>query len=215
MELEERNSTAKQTFTRIGIALLITGAAAFAVSYLLGFLSGILEAQGTMISDEKWFKWVTASVPMYVIGIPVGLLILKKLPAPEQKQIPLGGKYFFLFLLMCFPLMIAGNLIGTLLSSLLSGGTSTNAVIDFAFDKSPLKLYELSDKELIDVNGGGLAGAVVGYVVGNIAGIAVGAVKSLKCANLGDNTKVQGDVFIVTYSSYVAIGTFAGAILPV
>ena len=84
--------------------------------------------------------WLETFIPMYAVGIPVGLLMMKKAPCEHKEAIQLGGKNFFLFLLMCFPLMYGGNIIGTLLSTLLSGGTATNGLFQYAFDNNPLKI---------------------------------------------------------------------------
>ena len=65
---------------------------------------------------------------------------MQKVPCEQQDTRKLSGKNFFIFMLMCFPLMYGGNLIGTLLSTLLSGGTATNGLFQYVFDESPLKL---------------------------------------------------------------------------
>jgi membrane protease YdiL (CAAX protease family) len=65
---------------------------------------------------------------------------MRKAPAAPCEPTKLGAKNFWLFMLMCFPLLYGGNLVGTALSALLSGGKAQNALYDILFDESPLKI---------------------------------------------------------------------------
>lgn len=134
----------RRTFKRIGFALFAAAALMYGLSFLLGVVGGVLTALGKNVTESGWFKWVASFVPLYAVGVPVCLLILRKVPAETGEKTALGGKNFFIFLLMCFPLMYGGNILGTLLSSLLSGGTAQNALLNFSFDDSPLKIIVMA-----------------------------------------------------------------------
>lgn len=140
MNTLETSISAKSCFRRIGLALLTTAATTAGVQAVVDITATVLTNHGSTIPDASWFLWVATFVPLYAVGIPLGLLIMKKCPIQKKKPLRLGGKNFFLFLLMCFPLMYIGNIIGTLLSNLFSSGTATNGLLDYAFDKSPLKI---------------------------------------------------------------------------
>ena len=73
----------------------------------------------------------------------MGLLVLRKLPAQAPEKSKLGLDRFLMFLPICFCLMYGGNIIGNVLSSLLSGGTAENAILDYAMDTNPLKVLVL------------------------------------------------------------------------
>ena len=130
----------KKAFSQIGWALSV-------ILLVSSLLQGIWIAVPEMIwGEENWFatspwgKWIGSFAPIYLIGIPLGLLILKKLPADAPESGKLGGKNFMIFLLIAFCLMYSGNIIGTLLSAILSGGAADNPLTDYAMDTSPLKI---------------------------------------------------------------------------
>lgn len=130
----------RKTFSRIGLAL----STIFIVSTILQALwFGVFEqipGIGNWLADSTWGMWLGTFVPMYVIGVPVGLLILKRVPGEAPQENKLGGKNFVIFLLISFFLMYGGNILGTMLSLLLSGGEAQNALMDYAMDTNPLKI---------------------------------------------------------------------------
>ena len=116
-----KSDKVKKVFTVIGISLFFMSAAFVALQFLGAKLIDFE-------SSAEILQWVVSFLPLYVICMPIGMLIMKKVPADAGTGAKLGAKNFFLFLLMCFPLMYGGNIIGTILSLLLSGGTATNAL---------------------------------------------------------------------------------------
>ncbi|MBQ4136657.1 MAG: CPBP family intramembrane metalloprotease [Clostridia bacterium] len=100
-------------------------------------------------------------VPMYLIAVPACLLMLKKLPAEAPEPKPLGAKSFFILLLIFFAVTYTGNVIGTLLSALLSNGNAENVVMDtivgggvlahiFATIVAPIAEEYIFRKQIID-----------------------------------------------------------------
>jgi len=141
--MDEINFNEKQirkSFSKIGLAL----STIFVVSAILQVLwfsvFPLLPGIGVWLSGSTWGMWLGTFVPMYLIAVPVGLLILKQVPGQAPQQNMLGGKNFVIFLLISFFLMYAGNIIGTVLSSVLSGGEANNAVLDYAMDSNPIKI---------------------------------------------------------------------------
>lgn len=122
----------RRVFSRVGLSLFVISAAAIILQLLWFQVPGIL--------DSSWGMWLGTFVPLYVVAVPLGLLVMKGLPAERPEDHPLGGKGFLVFLLIGYCLMYGGNLIGTLLSFLLSGGTAQNAILDFAMDSNPIKI---------------------------------------------------------------------------
>jgi membrane protease YdiL (CAAX protease family) len=68
---------------------------------------------------------------MYLVGVPTGYLLLRKIPAEAPGKQKLGFGRFMVLLLICMPVMYGGNFIGSFLSALLSGGKAQNTVVDF------------------------------------------------------------------------------------
>lgn len=132
--------TAKKVFNRIGFSLLATAGCVIAVQLLLGFVIGVLDPDGSVCDENGWLTWAVSFAPVYLLAFPLGFLLMKDMPTDHCEQLPLGCKNFFVILLVCFPMMYGGNLIGSGLSVLLSGGTAQNPLLDFAFDTSPTKL---------------------------------------------------------------------------
>lgn len=133
-------SSPRKTFSRIGIAFctILTVTTVLQVLWIL--IPRLIWGKGNWIETSSWGMWLCASIPLYCFAIPTGLLILRKLPAQAPQEAQLGRSNFFIFLPICFCLMYAGNLIGTGLSYLLSGGTAENAVENLAMDNHPLKV---------------------------------------------------------------------------
>ena len=128
--------TAKRDFDRLGMALFAIAGATILLQLLLGRLAG----RGVFDLEKDWLVWTLNFAPLYLVGIPLGLLIMRTVPVTPGEGEKLSFGRLLLFLLMCFPLMYGGNLIGTVLSMLLSGGTAENPLNSFAFDTSPLKI---------------------------------------------------------------------------
>lgn len=137
-EINEKET--RKVFSRIGVALcvifLVTTVVQAVWVYGLGQIPGI----GNWLTGSSWGMWLGTFVPMYLIGVPVGLLILKGIPGEAPQENKLGGGDFVVFLLISFFLMYAGNIIGNTLSAILSGGQAENALLDFALDTNPLKI---------------------------------------------------------------------------
>lgn len=134
------SKSARRTFSRIGFALLATALIMNVLQIAMAVASTALANAGVAFVNERWFFWVSNFLPLYAVAIPAGILIMGKAPKEQPEKVKFGGKKFFAFLLICFPTMYAGNLIGTFLSYILSAGKAENAVTELAFDNHPLKI---------------------------------------------------------------------------
>lgn len=134
----EKNVTllpaARKDYSRIGLALFVLGILAtlaqLAFVYLWQWLCTVIPALG----GTSWGMWIISFVPLYCIAMPVGLLLMRRVPAETMPGRKLGGKNFFLLMIMCLPLMYGGNIIGSVLAALFSGGTAENALLNYIFD---------------------------------------------------------------------------------
>lgn len=126
---------AKRSFSRIGFALLALGGVTISLQTLFGVIAGMLG-----ISDKPWAVWLMTFAPLYLFGVPVCWLIIRRMPRTRVESSSLGGKRFFIMLLCCFPLMYGGNIIGNVLSMILSGGSAENPLNNFALQNSWIKV---------------------------------------------------------------------------
>lgn len=136
----KENFTPRKVFSRIGLALFLIAAVSSLLQVFCFFVIGMLDSAGYSITEESWLDWLLTFLPIYAVGVPLGLLVLQKLPVPEYTSNKLGGKNFFVLLLIGIFFMYVGNLIGNVLSYLLSSGTAQNAINNYIFDSSPLKI---------------------------------------------------------------------------
>ena len=138
--MNENLRAVRKIFSRIGVALCVIVAVSLIaqLAWIVG--SVLLLGEDNWLIDSSWGMWLSTFVPMYAIGIPAGLLILWKMPVGKPENKPLGAKTFWLSLPIVFFLMYSGNLIGTGLSALLSGGQAQNTVADMTMDTNPLKI---------------------------------------------------------------------------
>ena len=140
MDNTAQTITPKKTFSRIGWAMSAILVIMVLLQLLYTSLPSVVLGRERWFSDPSWNLWIGSFAPLYLVAIPVGLLLMRKLPAAKPEEHKLGTGNFFVFLPICFCLLYSGNLIGTLLSLVLSGGTAENALIDLLSDNNPLKL---------------------------------------------------------------------------
>ncbi len=131
---------ARRSFSRIGFSFSALLAAAFLGQLLLSFLPVAIWGEEEVLSQTSWWKWVLSFVPMYLLAFPTCYLVIKKLPTHPIEKRTLTKKQFLTLIPICFCLMYAGNLVGNILSLLLSWGRAENALNNFAMDQSPLKI---------------------------------------------------------------------------
>jgi len=127
---------AKKDFSRIGLSLFVIAGVTTVLQVVFAWLWSVT-LQETPIGNAEWVIWIITFAPLYLIGMPIGLLLMRKVPAENQPAAKLGFKRFLALFLICMPIMYGGNIIGTVLSALLSGGTAENALIDYVMS-SPL-----------------------------------------------------------------------------
>lgn len=143
--MEEENlvpvEKAKSCFGRLGWALCAYAMVIVVLQLVAVAIGGVLFAMGVNVLENAWFLWAASFIPQYLVGVPLFLLILRKMPVVEQSQSKLGGGNFWALLLMCFPVMYVGNIVGTFLAGLLSGGTAQNVVETYVFEGGLFNLF--------------------------------------------------------------------------
>lgn len=131
--MNEATVQAKKDFSRIGLSLFAIGAITTALQFFLSFLWAV-STSGTSLEEADWAMWILTFVPMYLIAMPIGIRMMGKVsvePFPVHKM---EAKRFWTLMLCCMPIMYGGNIIGTVLSSVLSGGTAQNALMEMVME---------------------------------------------------------------------------------
>lgn len=131
---------AKKAYSRVGWSLCAILVAALAAQLLISLLLKTFWPDGCWLTTASTGKWLLTFVPLYLIAIPAGMLLLRGIPAQPPQQATMRAKHFWIFLPICFFLTYGGNIVGQLLSSLLSGGEAQNALDEFALDSNPIKV---------------------------------------------------------------------------
>ncbi len=138
MELDLR--TSRRAFSRVGLGLSVFLLAATFFGGAWMYAARLIWGEDNWTQTTMAGMWLSNFLPMYLLACPLGLLIMKGVPhaAPESNK--LSVKELLLYLLVSFPLMQGGALIGNLLSAIFSGGSAENPLNDFAMDTGPLKI---------------------------------------------------------------------------
>ncbi|MDO4414296.1 MAG: putative ABC exporter domain-containing protein, partial [Erysipelotrichaceae bacterium] len=117
----------RKVFSETGIACVIILAGA---SLLQLGLVGIFRNSLETIADSEWGIWLIKFLPMYLFAVPLGLLYLRKVPVYRIEQKSLNKKQLLILPVICIFLMYSGNLLGTLVTSLLSNLVTPEPVVN-------------------------------------------------------------------------------------
>ncbi len=119
---------AGKTFSRLGMGCF---ALLFSASVLQILLALLLPEQ----VGASWGMWVFTFAPIYLVGVPLGLVIMKKAPARTVASGKIKASGIASILFISLFMMYGGNLLGTLVTALLSavtGNTQEAAIITYA-----------------------------------------------------------------------------------
>ncbi|MDR1204718.1 MAG: CPBP family intramembrane metalloprotease [Peptococcaceae bacterium] len=130
----------KKLFSQIGFVLFTVMAIAAALQLALMYGLPILTGGENSAFSSSWVMWLTTFVPLYLVAVPVGQWRFGRIPSEPRQENRLGAGNFLSILLICFPIMYGGNIVGFLLSYVLSGGTAENGLLDYIFDANPMKV---------------------------------------------------------------------------
>ena len=128
--MEEKSM--KKSFSSLGFRFLIGTLVIYAVQ--MGVMAIVGEVKPEWLQDTT-ISLILAVLPLYLVGMPVLIAVVKRMPgeAPAKKSITPGQ--FVLALIMCFALMYCGNLVGTLITTVvgaLKGSAVDNALMTYA-----------------------------------------------------------------------------------
>lgn len=133
---------AKKQFSRLGfgvLTILLSASVFQAVAAVAAVL--VWPDEG---ARPGWLMWAATFVPMYLLAVPLGLLVMRKAPATPRQQNPMTAKEFVTAGLISVFLMYAGNIIGSVILTVIQAVAGTTA-------ENPLLTYAMDDNLLLRV----------------------------------------------------------------
>ena len=134
---------AKRSFGRLGAALLLLFGLYVLGQYLLDWILRAVPDFGRFIEETPFLEWIYSMIPLYGIAIPPAVLLLDRMPTYRPQISKLRTIHFLEFIPISLFIMYSGNIAGTVLSFLLTGGAATNPVADFLEDNTLLKVISV------------------------------------------------------------------------
>lgn len=118
----------------------------------LMFFLGTVIIYAVQIGANKLVEWMkpewlenpnislaVAIVPLYLIGMPILIALVKRVPATAPEKHSMKAWQFLLALVMCFCVMYASNIVGNIITAIigmLKGGVVNNVILDIASSTS-------------------------------------------------------------------------------
>ena len=131
----------KKSFSSLGWRFLIGTLIIYAVQIAVVAVVGQVKPEWL---DNTTITLILSVLPLYLIGMPVLNAMVKQMPgeAPVKKSITPGQ--FVVALIMCYALMYCGNLVGTLITTVvgaLKGSEVDNALMAYATESNMIVTF--------------------------------------------------------------------------
>ena len=120
------SKSGRRCYSVIGLILLAVFLLSQGGMALIYYLTdgNVASLFGGLFEENDAYILLSSGV-MYLLAIPFALLLLHFLPSATPEKVHLGSQ-FFQWLLICFPILSAGSMIGNFLSFLFSLGKASN-----------------------------------------------------------------------------------------
>lgn len=129
---------AKKHFSKLGIGTFTILGIGTAAQLLLIYLVNSVWPQ---VMEHSWGMWLVTFAPLYLIAVPIGLLLLRKVPAKPLEKHDLKPSRYMVTAIICIFMMYAGNILGTIITALLQllpGVSAGNPILGYATDNALL-----------------------------------------------------------------------------
>ena len=138
--MNENLKPARKAFSRMGLALVINMVVGVVLQLLWTLIPLLLWGKEHWMISTPTGTLLGSVLSIYLFGTLLGLLILGTIPKEVPQDNKLSGKQFWMALPIAYFFTYAGSLIGNTLSSLLSGGTAENPVVEMTTDVNILSV---------------------------------------------------------------------------
>ncbi len=119
--------TERSFFNKMGWFLAIYMGVWIGLQLLLTLL---VEQFAPAAIEKEWVFWLISMAPMYLVAFPVLLALFKKLPGRTLYKHSLKSGHLVQLYAMAVALMLIGNIIGIILTSVLTNATGLNFTVD-------------------------------------------------------------------------------------
>lgn len=129
---------AKNHFSRLGLSAFVILGLGTAVQILA---IGVANNVWPQWLENSWGMWLLTFAPLYLIAVPVGLLLLRKVPVKPLEKHDLKPGRYIVSAIICIFMMYAGNILGTIITALLQllpGISAGNPVLGYATNNALL-----------------------------------------------------------------------------
>lgn len=126
----------KQHFSKLGLMFLLGTITIYAVQLGVSALIHWLKPEWL---ENANISLTMSVVPMYLIGMPVLILLVKRVPAVTVEKHSMKVWQFLLALVMCFCVMYCSNIVGTIITTIVGifkGSAVSNVIMDVATSTS-------------------------------------------------------------------------------
>ena len=121
---------ARRHFSRLGGMFFLGTVAVFAVQIAVSILVQFLKPEWLYNAD---ISLTISMVPMYLIGMPILILLVRRVPAETVQRHSIKAGHFVLGAMMCFALAYTANIAGLILTALigmLKGSAVGNPIVN-------------------------------------------------------------------------------------
>ncbi|MBQ3191765.1 MAG: CPBP family intramembrane metalloprotease, partial [Bacteroides sp] len=129
---------AKKHFAKLGIGTFAILGIGTAAQLLLIY---VVNSVCPQVMEYSWGMWLITFAPLYLIAVPIGLLLLRKVPAKPLEKHDLKPSRYIVTAIICIFMMYAGNILGTIITALLQllpGVSAGNPILGYATDNALL-----------------------------------------------------------------------------
>ena len=129
----------KKIYSNIGLSYFLLAAITLILQLAVGL---IIRGTGNRISGNHILMWILSIAPMYLVGMPVCVRMLGRLPKKYLYRNRIKAGKWFLYFAICMFIMYAGNLVGNAVEAIISAITG----IDMQF-----QLQEMISQEPLGI----------------------------------------------------------------
>lgn len=134
--MTEETAGIKKHFSKLGLMFLLGTIIIYAVQMAAIELAGWLKPEWL---ENANISLIVTILPMYLIGMPVLIALVKKVPAATPEKHSMKVWQFLLALVMCFCVMYCSNIVGSIITAtigMLKGGAVNNVMFDIVTSTS-------------------------------------------------------------------------------
>ncbi len=120
----------RKHFSKLGLMFLLGTIIIYGVQWGISLLVGMLKPEWLRNAD---ISLALSVIPMYLVGMPLMIMLIKKVPAISIQKRTMKVWQFLLAVIMCFCIMYCSNFVGVFITTIIGifkGSAVNNAIFD-------------------------------------------------------------------------------------